>query len=45
MKFKQYLALVTSTDGSIPTPTFRWNIRQNKRPTAREEAIAAEVIK
>lgn len=44
MKFKQYLALITAPDGFIPTPHFRWEIRQNARSTAREEAIAAHVL-
>lgn len=45
MKFKEYLALISSPDGFIPTPRLKWIIRQNVRKTAREEAIAAEVIK
>jgi hypothetical protein len=44
MKFKQYLALTMATDGFVPTSQLRWDIRQNPRPTAREEAIAASVI-
>ncbi len=44
MKFKQYLQLITDPNGFIPTPRFQWVIRQNPRKTAREEAIAAEVI-
>lgn len=45
MKFKQYLALIGDPKGFIPTPRFKWVIRQNPRKTAREEAIAAEVLK
>jgi hypothetical protein len=45
MKFKQYLAFLVDPNGLIPTPRLRWVIRRNKRPTAREEAIAAEVIR
>jgi len=44
MKFKQYLQLITDPNGFIPTPRFQWVIRKNTRKTAREEAIAAEVI-
>ena len=44
MKFKQYLALIADPQGFIPTPRFQWVIRKNERPTAREEAIAAEVL-
>ena len=42
MKHKEYLAAL---DGWTPTTFMRWVIRKNERPTAREEAIAAEVIK
>lgn len=44
MKFKHFLALIADSDGFIPTPRLRQIIHTNKRPTAREEAIAAEVI-
>jgi len=44
MKFKHYLASIADADDFIPTPRFRWVIRKNPRKTAREEAIAAEVI-
>jgi hypothetical protein len=44
MKFKQYLQLIADPSGFVPTPHFHWEIRQNPRPTAREEAIAASVI-
>lgn len=44
MKFKQYLALISDTHGFIPTPRFQWVIKKNPRKTAREEAIAAEII-
>ena len=44
MKFKQYLALIADPDGFIPTPHFRWDIRKNTRETAREEAIAADIL-
>lgn len=45
MKFKQLLALVADADGSIPTARLRFVIRSNPRHTAREEAIAAEVLR
>ena len=45
MKFKQYLALIADEDGYFPTPRLRQIIRTNARKTAREEAIAAEIIK
>ena len=45
MKFKQFLEILTDEDGFIPTAHLRWVIRQNPRNTAREEAIAAEVIR
>lgn len=45
MKFKQYLQLITDPEGFIPTPRFKWTIRQNQRQTAREEAIAGEILK
>jgi hypothetical protein len=44
MKFKQYLALISDPGGFVPTPRFHWDIRTNTRKTAREEAIAAEII-
>lgn len=44
MKFKTYLDAITSQDGFFPTPHLRWIIKKNSRPTAREEAIAAEVL-
>lgn len=44
MKFKQYLAFITAPDDFVPTPHFQWTIRKNPRKTAREEAIAAEVL-
>ena len=44
MKFREYLALITDPDGFVPTPRLQWIIRKNKRKTAREEAIAAEII-
>jgi hypothetical protein len=34
----------TGPDGFTSTPHFRWDFRQNPRPTAREEAIAAKMI-
>lgn len=45
MKFKDYLALIADNQGCIPTPRFRWELRTNQRSTAREEAIAAEVLR
>jgi hypothetical protein len=45
MKFKQFLAQLADQDGFIPTAHLRWVIRSNTRNTAREEAIAAEVIR
>jgi len=45
MKFKDYLALITAPNGFIPLPVFQWAIQKNPRKTAREEAIAAEVIR
>ena len=44
MKFKQYLQIVTDPAGFIPSPRFQWVIRKNPRKTAREEAIAAQII-
>ena len=45
MKFKQYIALITDPAGFIPIPHhLRWSIKKNPRKTAREEAIAAEII-
>jgi len=45
VKFKEYLSLITDSRGFAPIPLFRWEIRQNARKTAREEAIAAEVLR
>ena len=45
MKFKDYILSATSSDGYIAVPRFRQVIRKNPRKTAREEAIAAEVIR
>jgi hypothetical protein len=45
VKFKDYLAAITNSTGSIPLPHLRWIIRKNTRNTAREEAIAAEVLR
>lgn len=45
MKFKDYLASITDPSGFFPLPHLRWIIKKNTRPTAREEAIAAEVIR
>ena len=44
MKFKQYLQLIADPIGFVPLPRFQWVIHQNPRKTAREEAIAAEVL-
>ena len=44
MKFKQYIALSTDSDGYVALPPCYWVIRKNPRPTAREEAIAARII-
>ena len=44
MKFKQYLAFIAAPDGFIPTPHLRWEIRQNPRATAREEAIVGKIL-
>ena len=44
MKPKQYVALVTDSDGFVATPRFQWAIHKNTRSTAREEAIAAKII-
>ena len=44
MKFQQFLKLITSPDGFVPTGHLCWTIRQNPRSTARQEAIAAEII-
>lgn len=44
MKFKKFLDLTTGPDGFVPTPRLQWVIRKNTRSTAREEAIAAEVL-
>ena len=45
MKFKQLLQLLSDQNGFFPTPQLQWVIRKNPRNTAREEAIAAEVLK
>jgi hypothetical protein len=45
MKFKDYLRLITDDTGFMPLPRIRAVIRRNKRKTAREEAIAAEVLR
>ena len=45
MKFKAYLDLIAGPGGFIPTPRFQWIIQKNLRKTAREEAIAAEVLR
>lgn len=45
MKFKEYLALISDDNGSFPTQRLRWTIRKNPSKTAREEAIAAEVLR
>lgn len=45
MKFKDYLATISDSSGFFPLPHLRWIIKKNTRPTAREEAIAAEVIR
>jgi len=44
MKFKEYLDIIADADGFLPTPHLQQTIRRNKRPTAREEAIAAKII-
>ncbi len=44
MKFKEYLAIIADPAGFIPIPRLRWSIKKNPRKTAREEAIAAEVL-
>lgn len=44
MKFREYLTLIADPAGFIPTPRLRWVIHKNPRKTAREEAIAAEII-
>ncbi len=44
MKSKTYIALITGQDGFIRFPHFQWVIHKNPRKTAREEAIAAEII-
>jgi len=44
VKFKQYLTLISDPDGFIPTTRLWLVIHKNPRKTAREEAIAAEVI-
>lgn len=44
MKFKDYLAAIADSSGFIPIARFHWVIRKNPRKTAREEAIAAEII-
>jgi len=45
MKPKDYLAIITDKDGWIATPHIHKVLRKNSRNTAREEAIAHEVIK
>ena len=45
MKPKDYLSLITDHLGFVPTPLLQWVIRKNLRKTAREEAIAAEVVR
>ena len=44
MKFQKYLQLITDSAGFIPIARFQRVIRKNPRKTAREEAIAAEII-
>ena len=44
MKFKEYLQLISEPDGFVPTSRLQWVIHKNPRKTAREEAIAAEII-
>ena len=44
MKFKEYLHIIADPEGFVPTPHFHWIVRKNPRKTAREEAIAAEII-
>lgn len=45
MKFREYVNLIKDPDGFFPTLRLRRIIRRNTRKTAREEAIAAEVIR
>ena len=45
MKPKDYLKLIQDDRGFVPLPIFRSFLRKNPRKTAREEAIAAEVIR
>jgi hypothetical protein len=45
VKFRQFLQFVSDDNGFIPTTRFRWVIHRNPRSTAREEAIAAEVLR
>jgi hypothetical protein len=44
MKFRDFTRLIADPAGFIPIPRFQWVIRKNPRKTAREEAIAAEVL-
>lgn len=45
MKFKQYLETLSDKQGFFATSELRWVIRKNPSKTAREEAIAASIIK
>ena len=45
MKPKTYFALIADPNGFLPTPRLRRTIKKNDRPTAREEAIAHDVIR
>ena len=39
-----FSSIIADPDGFVPTPRLRWAINKNTRKTAREEAIAAEVL-
>jgi len=45
MKPKDYLIIITDLNGFVSTPRLQWVIKKNPRKTAREEAIAAEVLR
>ena len=44
MKFKQYLQAISDNHGFFPTNHLKWTVQKNPRPTAREEAIAAQIL-
>ena len=45
MTFEQFMSLFCDSRGFVPTPAFRRVLQKNTRSTAREEAIAHEVLR